>query len=211
LLTVPSTLGLMFLADPIISVIFEHGRFDAEATRQTASALRFYAVGLAAYSGIKVLAPAFYTIDRRTTPMLVSFGAIGLNLLLNWWFTFRMEMGHRGLALSTGCVAIVNFTLLYLLMRNATGSMETRRMIVGLVKLAIAGAALGAVCFWGNRWLAMDWALRGTALRVTELLGVILAAAIAFFTVAVVLRVEEMDDLLGVVRRRIARRKAASK
>ena len=49
LLTIPSTLGLMFLADPIISVIFQHGRFDAEATLQTASALRFYAVGLAAY------------------------------------------------------------------------------------------------------------------------------------------------------------------
>ncbi len=211
LLTVPSTLGLMFLADPIISVIFEHGRFDAEATRQTASALRFYAVGLAAYSGIKVLAPAFYTIDRRTTPMLVSFGAIGLNLLLNWWFTFRMEMGHRGLALSTGCVAIINFTLLYLLMRKATGSMETRRMVVGLVKLALAGAALGAVCFWGNRWLALDWALRGTALRVAELVGVISVAAIVFFTVAVVLRVEEMEDLLGVVRRRIARRRAVSK
>ncbi len=206
LLTIPSTLGLMFLADPIISVIFEHGRFDAEATRQTASALRFYAVGLAAYSGIKVLAPAFYTIDRRTTPMLVSFAAIGLNLLLNWIFTFQLGMGHRGLALSTGCVAIINFTLLYGLMHNAVGSLETRRMLLGFAKLTLAGIALATVCFWGSQWLALDWTAHGTLFHLLELGGVITTAAVAFFTVAWALGVEEMDDLLGVVRKRLARR-----
>ncbi|NBV87379.1 MAG: hypothetical protein EBS01_14210 [Verrucomicrobia bacterium] len=78
-------------------------------------------------------------------------------------------------------------------------------MFAGIFKLALAGAALGAVCFWGNRWLALDWVSRGLAFRALGLTGVIFVAAVAFFTVAVVLRVEEMDDLLGVVRRRIAR------
>jgi len=211
LLTIPSTLGLMFLADPIISVIFQHGRFDAEATLQTASALRFYAVGLAAYSGIKVLAPAFYTIDRRTTPMLVSFASIGLNLLLNWMFTFRLGMGHRGLALSTGCVAIINFTLLYGLMRRAVGSLQTRKMVLGFGKLTLAGAALAAVCYWGNQWLSLAWAAHGTAYHLLQLGAVITVAAVTFFTVAWALRVEEMDDLLGVVRKRIARRSATLK
>jgi len=206
LLTIPSTLGLTLLADPIISVIFEHGKFDAEASRQTAAALRFYAVGLAAYSGIKVLAPAFYTIDRRTTPMLVSFASIGLNLVLNWWFTFQLGMGHRGLALSTGCVAMINFTLLYLLMHRAVGSLETRRMMLVLCKLALSGGALASVCFWGDRLLAKDWTTHGTTIRLAELSAVISVAGIAFFAVAWLLRVEEMEDLLSVVRRKLKRR-----
>ena len=205
LLTVPSTLGLVFLADPIISLIYESGKFDAAATHQTAAALQFYAVGLAAYSGIKVLAPAFYAIDKRTTPMLVSFGAIGVNLLLNWLFTFKLGMGHRGLALSTGCVAIGNFVALYALMRSATGSLETGRLLAGLGKLLLAGACLGAVCFWGAQWLASDWASLGKLARAVELCGVIAAAGVVFFAAASLLGVEEMEDLKGAVRRRLKR------
>jgi putative peptidoglycan lipid II flippase len=206
LLTVPSTLGLIFLAEPIISLIYESGKFDAEATHQTAAALQFYAVGLAAYSGIKVLAPAFYAIDRRTTPMLVSFGAIGVNLLLNWLFTFKLGMGHRGLALSTGCVAIGNFIALYALMRAATGSLETGKLVFGAGKLLLAGAGLGAVCMWGARWMASDWAGAGKLLRAAELGGVIAAAGGVFFAAAYFLKVEEMDDLTGALRRRLQRR-----
>ena len=63
----------MCLGGPIISLLYQHGRFNAEAARQTGAALQYYAIGLAAYSGIKVLAPAFYALDLRKTPMMVSF------------------------------------------------------------------------------------------------------------------------------------------
>src|SRR3982751_2389681 len=64
LLTIPAAIGLIILARPIIAVIYQHGRFDAAATAQTAAALQFYAFGLAAYAAVKVLAPAFYALDR---------------------------------------------------------------------------------------------------------------------------------------------------
>ncbi len=76
LLTLPAAVGLILLAEPIISVIYQHGRFTAEATHQTAGALQFYAIGLVAYSAVKVLAPAFYAIDRRYLPMMVSIFSI---------------------------------------------------------------------------------------------------------------------------------------
>src|ERR1700720_2580444 len=84
LLTVPSTIGLMLLAEPIISVLYQHGRFGAYEAAQAGGALRFYAIGLAGYAALKVLVNAFYALDRRKTPMLVSFLAVGLNLLFNW-------------------------------------------------------------------------------------------------------------------------------
>src|SRR5438045_6450717 len=55
LLTIPSAIGLAMLASPIISVIYQHGRFTAEMTRQTAGALQFYAIGLVSYAALKVL------------------------------------------------------------------------------------------------------------------------------------------------------------
>jgi putative peptidoglycan lipid II flippase len=208
LLTVPSTLGLVFLAEPIIALIYERGRFDAASTAQTAAALRYYAIGLSAYAGIKVLAPAFYAIDRRRMPMLVSFGAIGVNWIVNWLFTFHWGMGHRGLALSSGCVALANFVGLYVLMVREIGGLETRRLGVTLLKLALAGGVLAGACLVGGHWLAEEWVNQGVALRALRLGGVIALAGALFFGAASVLQIEEMRDLTGALRRRLAGRRA---
>src|SRR6267143_129948 len=128
LLTIPAAIGLIILAQPIISVIYEHGRFTPEATRQTAGALQFYAIGLAAYSAVKVLAPAFYALDKRYLPMVVSIFSIAINFLLNWFFMFKVGLGHRGLALSTSLVALTNFLLLYIMVRYYAKRMDTRTM-----------------------------------------------------------------------------------
>ncbi len=48
LLTIPSAIGLIILANPIIALIYQHGRFTSFSTQQTADALRFYALDLLA-------------------------------------------------------------------------------------------------------------------------------------------------------------------
>ena len=93
LLTIPSTIGLMMLAEPIISVLYQHGRFDAHEAAQAAGALRFYAIGLAGYAALKVLVNAFYALDRRKTPMLVSFLAVGLNSAVQLDFHVPARLG----------------------------------------------------------------------------------------------------------------------
>lgn len=205
LLTIPATLGLVFLAYPIISIIYEGGKYDAEATLQTAAALRFYALGLAAYSGIKVIAPAFYAVGKRRTPMLVSFLAIGINVLLNWLFTFQLGMGHRGLALSTGCVATVNFFILYQFMRSHLGGMETGRLVSSFFRLCVAGMFLAGVCFWGWGQLDPHWQATPFWGRFAGLSALIAAAAVVFFVAAWVLRVEEMGQLQEFAQGRIRR------
>src|ERR1700681_4363092 len=118
LLTIPSTVGLIMLAEPIISVLYQHGKFTAYQAGEAAGALRFYAIGLSGYAALKVLVNAFYALDRRKTPMFVSFSAVALNLALNWFFTLQLGWAHRGLALSTACIATSNFLILYALMRR---------------------------------------------------------------------------------------------
>jgi putative peptidoglycan lipid II flippase len=205
LLTVPSAIGLMLLAEPIISVLFEHGRFLPFMTRQTAAALQLYSIGLVAYAGMKVLVPAFYAIDKRKTPMVVSFIAIGVNLLLNGLFTFKLGMGHRGLALSTGCVALTNFVVLYVLMHRETKLLGTRLMLISLGKMLAAGALLAVVCWSAQRWLLADWTHLSFKLRAVYLFATITAGAAVFFITAMFLRIEELEDLASVVRRRLTR------
>src|SRR5712691_11464501 len=153
LLTIPAAIGLIILARPIISVIYEHGRFTPEATRQTAGALQFYAIGLAAYSAVKVLAPAFYALDKRYFPMVVSIFSIIINFILNWFFMFKIGLGHRGLALSTSLVALTNFLLLYIMMRRYAGPLETGAILGLLARLVIPALLLTGICWLGLEFL----------------------------------------------------------
>ena len=203
LLTVPSAVGLMMLAEPIISVLYQHGRFDAHQTAEAAGALRFYAIGLCGYAALKVLVNAFYALDRRKTPMLVSFMAVALNLLFNWIFTFQLGWGHRGLAFSTGCVATFNFLMLYALMHHRLKRLETRRLLEMLGKVVLASAALAAVCWASQHWLLADWATQGFISKLGALLVTVFVGVLVFLGCGAAVRIEELHTLGNALRRRL--------
>jgi putative peptidoglycan lipid II flippase len=205
LLTIPSTVGLIMLAEPIISVLYQHGKFTAHEAAQAAGALQFYAIGLAGYAALKVLVNAFYALDRRKTPMLVSFLAVGLNLLLNWLFTFHLGWGHRGLAFSTGCIATINFLILYWLMSRQLKGLETRRMFIMLGKVTLAAAALAAVCAASSHWELADWETQSFLHKLVALFGTIIAGGLVFAGAGVALHIEELKELQAALSRRFRR------
>jgi putative peptidoglycan lipid II flippase len=206
LMTVPASIGLIVLAEPIISVLYQHRRFGAYETAQSAGALRYYAIGLCGYAALKVLVNAFYALDRRKTPMLVSFIAVALNLVLNWIFTRELGWGHRGLAFSTACVATSNFLILYFLMRSHLGRLESRAMLALLGRVALASAVLLVVAGGGGQLLLADWAVQPFWPKCGSLLFVIVLAAGAFFASANALGITEVHDIVRAVRRRLAAR-----
>jgi putative peptidoglycan lipid II flippase len=210
LLTIPSTLGLMVLAEPIVSLLYQHGKFGAHETAHAAGALRFYAVGLCAYAALKILVNAFYAIDKRRTPMVVSMIAIGLNALLGWFFTFELGWEERGLAFSTGCVATINFLVLYVLMRRRVETLHTGLMIRTLLKVGVAGAVLALICWAGKYFLLADWAVQSFVMKAVCLLGTIVVAGAGFFIAAMALRIDEINAITAIVKRRLGRRNAAA-
>jgi putative peptidoglycan lipid II flippase len=205
LLTLPSMAGLMLLAEPIISVLYQHGKFNADQAAHAAGALRFYAIGLGGYAALKVLVNAFYALDRRKTPMLVSFIAVGLNLLFNWIFTFRLGWGYQGLAFSTGCVATFNFLLLYFLMQHQLKGLESRHLLSMLAKLALAMVPLVAVCAASSHWLLGDWQHQALLPKIAALLVTVTAGAGLFAASGILLHIEELKELRDAFMRRLRR------
>ena len=208
-LTLPATVGLVVLSDEIIGLIYQRGKFSANDTLQTGGALQFYAAGLMAYACLKVLSPAFYALNRKWTPMLVSFVAITLNVLLNWQLTFRLGLGHRGLALSTGISAIANFLILYFFMTRAAGGMPSGLLIKSFAKMTVAGTALGVAC-WAGRQVFSPW-LHSAAFfdRLWSLLAVIGCGAALYFALCRLLSVEEAKEAIALIQRKIFRRTAS--
>ncbi len=206
LLTIPCAIGLWFFSEPIISLIFQRRRFVYTDTLQTAAALKFYAMGLVAYSGIKVLAPAFYAIDKRNAPMMVSFFSILTNYVLNQIFTFNLHWGHRGLAFSVGLVAMINFAILYALMARHVNGLETKFLLVSLAKIAAAGFPLALVCIGAQRFFLPHLADIGFTHKAIVTLATIAFGAMIFFGAAWLLKIDEVHDVSRLVARKFSRK-----
>lgn len=203
--TFPSAVGLACLAEPIIGLIYERGKFDHLATLETAAALRFYAIGLVGYSCIKVLAPAFYALDKRNTPMNVSFLSIGVNLILNFTFAQWLGWGHRGLALSTSAIALLNVGLLYHFMRKHLGGLETRELAITLGKLGLAVAGMASICLASKVWLLAGFEHFGLVAQLIYLFGTIGLAGVLFLVSCQLLGIPEMRTAVALVRKRLRR------
>ena len=141
--------------------------------------------------------------------MLVSFLSIGLNFGLNWFLAFHLNWGIAGLGFATGCVATLNFVLLYWLMRRATGQLETRELLFIAAKLVVPSALLGAVCWGAKLTLLAGWDNLSLPLQAIYLLATIAVAAGVFFGTAALMRVGEMSEVTTLIKRKLNRGKPA--
>lgn len=203
LLCIPSAVGLAVLAKPIVALVFEHGKFTAFDTAQTANALAAYAIGLAGYGAIKVLSPAFYALGDARTPMLISLGSIAVNYLMNSLLVG--PFGHVGLAFSTSSVALVNFLLLALLMRRRLGRLGGRQLATTGLKIGLASSAL-AVVAWIVNESAGALPVQGFALEFGRVVIAIALAGATFYVVCRLLQVDELKEAIDAIGGKLLRR-----
>lgn len=186
LLTSASSIGLVLLADPVIALLYEGGRFTAADTEAVAMILRAYMLGLLPYSMVKLFAPAFYSLDRPRVPLIASVSAVAVNLTFNA-LTYR-QLGAPGLALGTSLAALVNLTILRLAFRRVVPTTGDRGRGREWAGLGIANATLAAVVAGGH--VGLEIALGRTRVVAPALTGglravalvAIIAAAFAVYT-----------------------------
>ena len=139
-LTVPATVGLILLAQPIIRLIFEHGVFTAVDTTRTAQALTCYAYGLFAYSAVKIMVPVFYALNDTEYPVIGSFIAVAANITI---ISLTIDaFSFKAIALSTSCSMALNFLFLgCVLYRKLTG-FSLNHLGRGVLKILGASAVM---------------------------------------------------------------------
>ncbi len=145
MLNVPATVGLIVLAVPIIRAIYERGEFTSADTVATAAALQFYAIGLLAYSVVRIVSPVFYALGRNRTPVIVSIVTVLVNAGLN--IMLVRVLGYRGLALGTSIAALFNAVTLLTLLRRDLGGLDEKRIIGSFVRITLASGAMGVAAY----------------------------------------------------------------
>ena len=181
---VPSSIGLMMLATPITKVLFERGAFTAYSTSITSGALFFYAFGLVACGGLKVLANAFYAMGDTKTPVKAAFYSAIINLFLNLALMWPLKLG--GLTLANSIAVTFNFGMLYILLVNKLGDFGTADIRESFLKVAAASVAMAIAIKILMIWLG--------GYSVVSLALVISGGIVVFFAASFIFGVKEIKD-----------------
>ena len=192
LLSIPATCGLIFLAQPIVRVLFQRGHFDALDTERTALALAIYALSLCAFSALKITIPVFYALNKTRYPVVGAFLTVGLNLLTIFATIGRLQ--YRAIALSFALLTTFNFVFLAAVLYRSLQGLPLRYMLRCVVKIVPVSIAMGALAWWINKsLLALLCGLHFAALG--SLLGAILCGAV-FYAVCISLTgIPEVTDI----------------
>ena len=152
----PASAGLAFLGYPIIELIFQYGRFHSTDTQSTAMALAMYAIGLTAYSAVKVLVPACYALGNTRLPVISSVLSVIITIVLN--LLMVKPFGFWGLALGTSCAAIFNAVFLMNSLRSLIsekgGSFSVTPLFRDFFEYACMAITMGSVCYVSNQVLS---------------------------------------------------------
>lgn len=202
LLSLPATIGLILLRGPVIAALFQRGEFDARSTEMVSWALLWYTAGLVGHSFVEILSRAFYALHDTKTPVIVGTIAMGLNVIFSFGFAWIFNqigwMPHGGLALANSFATALEGVTLFILMRRRLTGIEGKSIFDGTLRVSVATLAMGI-----GLWLWIQ-ATDGINLWIIALGGVALGGII-YLAGVVILRVPEIQMLMGMVTQRLRR------
>lgn len=191
-LSLPATIGLILLREPIIALLLERGSFDAESTRLVSWALLWYTAGLVGHAFVEVVSRAFYAMQDTRTPVILGSAAMTLNIILSValaaLFTRVGLMPHGGLALANSASTAIESVGLLILMRGRLKGLDFKRVSSGVLA-TLASSVIMAVFLWW--WLS---ATAGSGPWLRGLGGVVLGGGL-YWVITLVLRAPEATEL----------------
>ncbi len=198
--TIPSMVGLILLREPIVALLFQRGAFDVQSVRLTSTALLYYALGLWAFSAVRIVVATFYAMQDTRTPVMTATVSIAANLILG--LVLMGPLKHGGLALATSTASVVNLLLMIYLLKKKMGMIRWRPILVSCLKTTIASAIMaGAVLSVWRLPILGQWPPSGW--RLLTMTGIAIVSGVMVFSVAAKwLLIAEWHQVVGLVRGR---------
>jgi putative peptidoglycan lipid II flippase len=180
LLALPAAVGLGLLALPLVSTLYQYGKFTVDDAWQTRAALLGYSVGLLGLIMVKILAPGFYAKQVMRTPVKVAFLTVVITQVLAVLLAWVVGLGPAGLTLATSIGACINAGLLLWLLRKHGFYAPRPGWLPFVGKVALALAVLGAILAWASG-APEFWLHAGLWEKAGRLGGVMIAGAAGYF------------------------------
>ena len=199
-LSLPSAVALVLLADPIIRVLFQRGQFGAEDTWRTAGALAAFSVGLPAFVLVKALTPGFFAREDTRTPLYIAVVAIVVNVALNIAFLYGTSLAHVGIALATSLSGWLNAAMLGAVLYRRRHWVVDARLASRSWRMAVATAGMAGALWLAHLFLA-PFLAQASLVGVLVLGGVCLLGLVVYGGLGAALGIVRPAELRSMLRR----------
>ena len=189
LIMLPVSVLCLFLATPIIRILFQRGEFTEYSTGITSQALFFFALGLWCYGGVRVLVTTFHALQDTVTPVKVAGLCLVINAVLNFILMKPLKVG--GIALASSVAVAVNFLVLFFMMDKKLGGLRNG-MLDYFLRLAIATSVMGITTFY-------SWENLSFAQEIIKLIVVSLLSGVIFVGMGLVLKIDGIEKVFQKV------------
>jgi len=202
LIMVPAAFAIAILRLPLVTIIFERGAFTHQAALATASALLFFCPAMIAYSVRDILNKAYYSIKDTRTPMVNSFAAIILNIVLN--ILLMGKMGVSGLTLATSVSAFAATLLMLGSINRKLGGVDLADTARTTVKIVVSASAMAISIYAINSFCITAFGAGLSGSIISILLNFVAGTAV-YFTGIYLLKVDEFNWLIESMKGKIKR------
>lgn len=193
-IALPASVGLMFVAHPLVATLYQRGEFDASDTNRVAGVLIFYSMGLAAYFTQHLFVRAYYALKDSRTPARIALVMVGINLILNLTLVFYLE--EKGLALATAVCAIIQVFWLRNRLRKTMPELQKLNATRSIAKMIAATAVMTGVLYAFSLPIDIFENIRQNNLL--HLISMVVSGAISYATASRLLRIEELNEILHI-------------
>ena len=190
-LAIPSLIGLVLFASPLLATIFQRGAFLWSDVQQASLSLIGFSFGLPFFMAMKVLVPAFFSRQNTKTPMLIAFLSLLINVCLNYLLAFYFGLGHLGLAIASSISAIVSVIILSFILKRDGLISFTGILSTFSLKVLIASVALISFLSIFNQYF--DFELFSQTQRLLHLVAAVIGSLIIYFGSSFILGVRPAD------------------
>lgn len=202
-ITIPSGVGLIVLSKPIVRLLFKSGSFTESDVAATAFALGFYSLGLFAHSAIQVITRGYYSIKDTRTPVIIGAMAVAFNVILNLIFVRYSNLALGGIAFSFSLSGILNMVVLLYILNKRLNGIETGRILMTIIKSTVSSLVMGAAAYYSYVYLSSIFGIESKLNQLIHTGGSIIIGVIVFAAMAYILRMDELNVVLDIIKRRI--------
>ena len=191
-LSIPATIGLLISSEEIISALFGYGSFNDESVKNSSQALFFFAIGLPAFSLIKVFSSFYFARHNTKLPFYISLISVILNILIS--IIFFKKIGFIIIPIATSISSWFNSIVLFIFLKKDNFLSLNKFFFLNSFKIAFASGAMGILIYYLIIFFETNLSYE-QSFKSIFLIGILLVGLISYLLIALFIKAFKISDI----------------
>ena len=202
-ITLPASVGLIALSHPVVRAMYQQGAVTTVQIELVSVILVYYCIGVVGYGAQQILNRGFYAVQDTKSPVLINVFVLLFNIIIS--IILVGPFTYRGLAMAYSLSGLLSMLVLGVALRFKIGQYGGKALVKSALQSIIASAVMGVAVYFVANGLEQILDLSSKLMQVLQVGIGITAGVLVYAAMAIVMRMEEAQQVLRIVKRKLRR------